>query len=135
MKGAELYRNAHSFEKRRDITNKIMSKFIDRIPVLVFSLDGANTDKPASKFVVRRSDIFFNFIRMAKDYLKDIIQPDEYSSTFVFVEKEYSNPYTKICSYNHMMPNTSETMGNIYNTYVNPDGFLYLYFGKENVYG
>ncbi|UYV76139.1 GABARAPL1 [Cordylochernes scorpioides] len=112
------YKENHPFEKRRSEGEKIRRKYPDRVPVIVERAPNSQiADLDKKKYLVP-SDLTvgqFYFLIRKRIHLR----PED--ALFLFV--------------NNSIPSNSTTMGSLYKEHQENDGFLYLAFHDENVYG
>ena len=114
----EAYYNEFSHEERKKECSRIRTKYPDRIPVICERAFGAtisNIDK--RKFLVPGDLTVGQFLYVIRGRMK--LRPDE--ALFVFVDGA--------------LPQTAATMESIYENHKDEDGFLYLIYNGENVFG
>jgi GABA(A) receptor-associated protein len=111
-------------DERRRISTKIISKYPERIPVIVDRYPQSALgrrelapDIPKHKFLIHRDYKVSSF----QNDIRSNIKLDAQQSLFLFVE-------------NHLVTN-SDTMGSVYDRHHNPDGFLYIIYTVENTFG
>ena len=113
------FKKKHSFDDRKAESTKIKAKYEDRIPVIVHkdpksSLEDINKNK----FLTPGDLTLAQFIYVIRKRIK----VDESVSLFVFVNDTILAP-------------TSHTMNTLYEQHKDSDGFLYLIYCSENVFG
>ena len=99
---------------------KIRQKYPDRIPVIVERAQNIRSDIPQinkNKYLVPRDLTFGQFIFVIRRQLE--LLPDK--AIFLFVN-------------NALLP-TSTFMGEAYSSYADTDGFLYVVYSGESVFG
>jgi len=114
----EAYYNEFTDEERKRECDRIKAKYPDRIPVIcerAFGATVSNIDK--RKFLVPGDLTVGQFLYVIRGRMK--LRPDE--ALFVFVDGA--------------LPQTAATMQSIYERHKNEDGFLYLIYNGENVFG
>jgi GABA(A) receptor-associated protein len=111
------YKNKFSLEKRVTESQKIRTKYPDRIPVIVECDKKSNIMLKEYKFLVPKDITMSQFIYVLRRRIK--LEP--YQSLYCFI--------------NESIPVPSDTMDIIYQTYKENDGFLYIYFSLENTFG
>jgi len=112
------FKDKHPFEKRKDEAMRIRSKYPDRFPVIVEKAPkNPIPDIDKHKFLVPNDLTVGQFIYIIRKRIK--LSPEQ--ALFVFV--------------NNTLPPTSELMSNIYKFNKDDDGFLYMLFSGESVYG
>lgn len=107
------------FEKRLSESKRIMAKYPDRIPLIVFKdpkSQLAQLDK--YKYLIPLDLTLGQFIHVIRKKIK--LAPEK--SIFLFTQK------------NNIM-NVSEMMNSIYKKHKDEDGFLYLVYFEENTFG
>ncbi|XP_077982136.1 gamma-aminobutyric acid receptor-associated protein-like 2 [Glandiceps talaboti] len=112
------YKEEHSEEQRRTEAAKIRAKHPERIPVVVEKVTNsqiANIDK--RKFLVPADITVAQFIWIIRKRIK---VPSE-RAIFLFVGR--------------VLPQTSATMGQIYEDHKDDDQFLYVAYSGENTFG
>ncbi|CAH1779708.1 unnamed protein product, partial [Owenia fusiformis] len=111
------FREEHSFESRYYESATIMSKYPDRIPVIVEKAPRSTIqDIDKRKFLVPRDLTVAQFMYIIR---KRIQLPPE-NPMFLFVNK--------------VLPTTSATIGSIYEEHKYLDGFLYVAYSGENTF-
>lgn len=108
----------HSLEQRCQESERIVTKYPNRIPVIVEKVQGSTLpDIDKRKYLVP-SDIsvaqFMWIIRKRIDLTSD-------KAIFLFVDK--------------MVPNSSTPISTIYEQHKDEDGFLYIAYSGENTFG
>lgn len=113
------FKTTHSFEKRKNESNKITNKYIDRVPIIVEVNDQhtneLNLDK--SKFLVPFDLTVGQFIYVVRKRVK--LEPEK--ALFIF--------------FNNTLPSSSDTIGNVYKNNRDRDGFLYAIVSLESTFG
>ena len=99
---------------------KIKQRYPDRVPIIVEKSENIRTDLPdinKNKYLVPKDLSLGQFIYVIRRQLQ--LSPDK--ALFLFVN-------------NRLLP-SSELMGTIYATECNMDGFLYVVYSGESVFG
>lgn len=112
------FKEEHTLEHRKSESSKIRAKYPERIPVIVEKEPKssiANIDK--RKFLVPSDISVAQFMWIIR---KRIQLPAE-KAIFLFVGK--------------VLPQTSASMGQIYEDHKDDDGFLYIAYSGENTFG
>lgn len=113
------FKNNHSLEKRIDESKRIRKKYDNRVPLIVLKDKSSNLpDVEPYKFLAPDDLTLGQFMHV----LRKKIKIDDIQSLFFFVNE-------------NVLVNTSETMMNIYKDNKDEDGFLYLTYCSENVFG
>lgn len=106
------------FHKKYNETKKIREKYPDRVPVMVSRAKGSSlNDIDKKKYLVPLDMTVGQFISLIRQRIK--ISPDK--AIFIFI--------------NNILPPTSALMINIYNEMKHGDGFLYVCYNGESVFG
>lgn len=119
MYGTYTFKQEFSFNKRLDESSRVLIKYPDRIPVIV-EKSTTQPDLPTidkKKYLVPFDLNMGQFIYVIRQRLK--LRPEE--AIFLFVN-------------NQIISGTS-IIGHIYNYGKDLDGFLYIQYAKENVFG
>ncbi|KAL5021174.1 hypothetical protein ScPMuIL_000329 [Solemya velum] len=112
------FREESTFEHRVSESTKIKEKYKDRIPVIVEKdLKSAIPDIDKRKFLVPSDISVAQFMWIIR---KRIQLPSE-KAMFLFVGK--------------ILPQSSASMGQIYEEHKDEDGFLYIAYSGENTFG
>lgn len=114
------FQKLHTFEKRREESTRIRSKYPDRIPIIceVYSKDRKEIDLDKNKYLVPADLSVGQFIYVIRKRVK--LKPEK----AVYIHTE-----------NSVLPATSQIVGNLYKDNKNEDGFLYLIISTESTFG
>ena len=110
----------YSFEQRVLQSSILLNKYPDRIPLIIEN----NSDfgeKFNKKYLLPKDLPFGSFFNIIKTKIK----LDRKQAIFMFVKN--GDKYI-------LIP-ISQTINDVYKTYKNDDGFLYIKFGIENTFG
>lgn len=113
------FKTEHPFIDRQKEANRILEKFPDRIPVIC-ERERKNDDIPEltkKKFLLPRGLKMIEFLVVIRNKMK--------------LKKEYA----LFVTINDMIPNSTQTMDNLYEEFKDRDGFLYVSYGSENTFG
>jgi GABA(A) receptor-associated protein len=115
-------RTKDTLEKRKMLSKALFEKFPDRLPVII---EKSKTEKITStinksKFLVSQDTTVSEFMCI----LRKRMSVDENSSIYIFTNNK-----------NKVLLSGSLSMGTIYNQHKDEDGFLYLEYCYENVFG
>ena len=114
----EDFKSHTTLEERRIQSNAIMQKYTNRIPVYVYKHKKSKfEDISKHKFLVPKDITVGQFIYIIRKHLT--LRPDQ--GIFLFV--------------NNILPPTSVIMSQLYKEHCDSDGFLYITFSHENVFG
>ena len=112
------FREENNLEQRKSEAEKIRTKYPDRIPVVVERVQNSQIPEiDKRKFLVPNDISVAQFMWIIR---KRIQLPSE-KAIFLFVNKT--------------IPQSSSTMGQIYNNFKDEDGFLYIAYSGENTFG
>eukprot|EP00039_Didymoeca_costata_P002685 m.61903 g.61903 ORF g.61903 m.61903 type:complete len:134 (+) comp11461_c0_seq1:134-535(+) len=127
-KSTVLYRDAKTFNQRREEANKVLKTYSGTIPIIVEAEAASTKNLPPlrnKKFLVPDSFSLAMFIVT----LRKRMSLSEKDSLFVFVVKETQEKKSLV------LPQTSISMARLYADSKSDDGFLYLTYAGENVFG
>jgi GABA(A) receptor-associated protein len=112
------YQQKISFNIRCDESRKIRSRFPDRIPVIIEKYNYSKIeDIDKTKYLVPNDLSLAQLVYVIRKRIK--LAPEK--ALFFFI--------------NGQIPTSSDLICNIYNTYKNDDGFLYIHYAEENTFG
>lgn len=107
-----------SFDNRLKESNKILTKYPDRIPIIVER--------------VKKSDL------PIIDKSKYLVPKDMTVSQFFFIIRKrikLNQSQALFMTVNGSLLSTNDTIGDVYNNYKNKDNFLYMLYTGENTFG
>lgn len=106
------------FDKKLTESNRIREKYPERVPVIVGKAHGSTlNDIDKKKYLIPNDVTMGQFISIIRSRIN--ISPDK--AIFVFI--------------NNILPPTSSRMITLYEDMKNKDGFLYVYYNGESVFG
>lgn len=109
------FKDKYTLKERKEESLKIRKKYPDRIPIIVKI--GPNMILDKNKYIVPKDLSIGQFIYVLRKRMK--LPPEK--AVFIFI--------------NGVLPPTSSFIEQIYNKYMEDDGFLYMYFCGENTFG
>lgn len=113
------FKKQHSLEKRKEESERIISKYENRVPLIVLKDKNSKlADIDRYKFLAPHDITLGQFMYVVRKRIK----LDDSESLFFFVNE-------------NVLVNTSQSIIAIYDTYKDEDGFLYLTYCSENVFG
>ena len=119
MKESSMYKSQNEFETRRSESAKILTKFPDRIPIILEIAPGKQMvpiiDK--NKYLVPYDLSVAQFMLIIRKRLK----LDEKIAIFLYIGR--------------IIPPTSAIFSEIYHKHKDTDGFLYITYAGENTFG
>ena len=113
------FKQKHSLEKRKEESAKIMEKYTDKYPIIV--LKDKSSKLPSinkQKFLVTENLTLGQFLHI----LRNKIELNEKETLYLFISET-------------ILANNSDTIGSLYNSHKDEDGFLYITYCSENVFG
>ena len=114
------FKQEFTFEKRVEESYRVLTKYPDRLPIICEKSVVAPKECPdidKKKYLVPKDLTVGQFLYIVR---KRLLLPPE-KAIFLFVGKN--------------IPPTTAFIIDIYNTYKDKDGFLYIDYGFENVFG
>ena len=115
----DIFKNLHSFEKRNSECGRILKKHPERIPVVVCKGDKEKTlqDIDKQKYLVPQDMQLSQFIFVIRNRIK--LKPEQ--ALFILID--------------HNLVPGNKQLQEIYNSYKDIDGFLYMTYSSENTFG
>lgn len=115
------FKSIHSFEKRKEESDRIISKYPDRIPIICEkSSSTKDNDIPTIdkiKYLVPINLTMGQFIYVIRSRMK--LRAEK--AIFIFV--------------GNTIPSSTSDLQTLYSRYKDKDGFLYMYYSGENTFG
>lgn len=112
------FKSTHSFEQRLQESTRIIQKYPERIPIICEKAKNSNvTDLDKSKYLVPCDLSIGQFMFVIRKRMKLASE----QAIFLFV--------------NNSIPSTSSSVLQIYDSYKDEDGFLYITYSGENTFG
>lgn len=109
------FKEKYSFERRLEISNKFLSSYPNKIPIIVNIQNDIKISK--NKFIFDKNQPLSSFIINLRKFL--ILKQDE--AIFIFI--------------NNILPSQTDLISSLYNKYKDEDGFIYLTVTKESTFG
>ena len=118
-KSKEEFQKLYSFNNRADQSKNIREKYKGKVPIILHGLKfvAKNPTMPKTKFLVGENQILNEFLQVIKKYL--FLKPSE--ALFFFV--------------NGKIPLMNSKIRDLYERESDCDGFLYLDYSIEEVFG
>lgn len=116
-----LFRSKHSIEDRKKESDRIRIKYSDKIPIIVTKSSSANkslVNIDRNKFLAPEDLTVGQFLTVIRKRIK----VNDSESIFLFID-------------DNTMPPTSVSLSQIYHDHKDEDGFLYITYCSENVFG
>ena len=112
------FKNSKSEKDRLNESSKIIDKYPDRLPIVVEKSSKSKiNDIDKNKYLVPKEMTLGQFLYVIRKRIK--LDPSE--ALFFFV--------------NNILCSNTQNMNEIYNTYKDKDGFLYITYSSENTFG
>lgn len=112
------FKKKYSFDARYEESKNIMSKYSDRIPIIVTRDKRSKLEHiDKNKFLAPEDLTVAQFISVIRKRIK----LSESEAMYIFV--------------NNTLPTTSASLSTIYSQHKDEDGFLYITYCSENVFG
>jgi len=112
------FKNEYSPEQRKSESDRIREKYPDRVPVICEKSERSDVmDIDKKKYLVPSDLTVGQFVYVIRKRLK--LPPEQ--AIYLFVDGN--------------IPATSELMSSVYQDHVAEDGFLYMNYSGENVFG
>lgn len=112
-----FFQNENSLEDRIQESSMLLLKYPNRIPIIVDRFNNEIEDIDKKKYLVPKDLTMGQFIHVIRQRMK--LEPDK--ALYLFVDK--------------IIPTSSELVSNIYDSYKNKDGFLYVKYCGESTFG
>jgi GABA(A) receptor-associated protein len=114
------FKKRFTLEQRKEECAKMLTKFPDRIPVIVERLPNNNLPSmDRKKFLVPSDIVLGQFIQI----IRKRINLNPVNAIFTFIGEK------------HRLFNITELLSTIYTDNKDDDGFLYIYYTSENTFG
>jgi GABA(A) receptor-associated protein len=112
------YQKLRKLDERKVESARIMTKYPDRIPVIVEKAKGSDVPEiDKCKFLIPKDLSISQFVYVIRKRVK--LQPEK--AIFLFC--------------NNTIPNSSALISTIYDEFKCEDGFLYINYSTENTFG
>jgi len=120
-----MFRQRYTLENRKRISDSILSKYPDKVPVIIERCrNGPEIDK--CKILVPKEITIGEFLRKNKKFFSNHDDSGKTLFAIISVKGKYSQ---------EVVPSINEYFCTIYNKYKCEDGFLYLMLVFENCFG
>lgn len=112
------FKNGHLLRVRKAESARIRLKHPNKIPVICEKISNDRlVDLPNKKFLVPSDITIGQFVYILRKHIQ--LSPE--TAIFLFI--------------NNLLPPSSKLMGEMYNMFSDADGFLYVRYGGETVFG
>lgn len=111
------FKEKYNFEKRKNESELILSKYTNRIPIICERYDKTLPHLDRKKYLVPEDLIMSNFLYVIRKRLK----LDSHKSLYLAI--------------NNKIPQLSQNVSTIYDKYCDEDGFLYIKYCEETTFG
>jgi GABA(A) receptor-associated protein len=116
MSKVQDFKKLKTFEERLAESNRIKENFPDKIPIILV-VDNKIINVIKFKYLIPSN---LNMVQLHK-CIRNFIKVKSYEAIFLFIN-------------NKLIPNTS-LMQEVYDSYKDPDGFLYINVALESTFG
>ena len=113
----------YSLEERRNNAERVLRKYKDKIPILVYRGTKDTPDIKNHKYLAPRDMKFHEFTTVIRKNVK----LDSTQALFYFIKNESKNE--------ECIPVQSSTLGDCYYKYCDNDSFLKIYYTVETTFG
>lgn len=113
------FKMQNSFEKRKEEALRLKEKHGDKVPIILEK--ASDTSLPAidkQKFLMQRNITIAQFLFIIREKIK----LDSTQSLFLFVDNNY-------------IPTPSATIGQVFDSHGDKDGFLYVIYSAQQTFG
>ena len=121
MSSQKSFKDTHPFPRRLEESKRVLAKYPDRIPVIMEKLSNNKKDGVPMldrvKFLVPKDVSVTQFTFIIRKRIE--LAPEK--AIFIFVEDN--------------LPPSSALVSELYETYRDDDGFLYMKYSGENTFG
>lgn len=116
----DRFKKEYTFEQRKDDTDKVMQKYKNRVPVYLYKgkFNRTMEEYEKKKFLVSEDMKFYVFT----DTIRNTYKIDKNQSIYYMINDK-------------VMIEMTSTLGMLYRRYKDDDGYLYLSYYGENVFG
>ena len=111
------FKDDFQFDLRKQESNRIMNKYPNRVPIICEKLYSSDPDIIKTKYLIPTDVNIGHFIFSLRQ--KNIIRKEE--AIFIII--------------NGFIPTSSLYLHQLYNLFKDDDGFLYMNYSIENVFG
>jgi GABA(A) receptor-associated protein len=112
------FKSSHSFEKRKNESIRIRSKYPDKIPVIVERFEKSHVnDIDKNKYLVPSDVSVGQFLYIIRKRIQ--LTPEK--AIYIFIDNK--------------IPPIAQTMSHLYQQYKDEDGFLYVLYASESTFG
>ena len=122
MKNSLFFKDEIPFAMRKEEASRILSKYPDRIPIIIERSEECSNDIPVvdkKKYLVPNDITTGQFTYIIRKRIE--LEPEK--AIFLFAGDDYT------------IPPSSSLISEIYNNYKDEDGFLYFTYSGENTFG
>lgn len=119
IKSGYEFKMQNSFEKRKEESTRLKERFPDKIPIVLEKTESSllpNIDK--QKFLIQKDLTIGQFLHIIRSRIK----LDASESIFLIID------------YN-VIPPTANTLGEIFEKHGDKDGFLYMSYSAQMIFG
>eukprot|EP00056_Hartaetosiga_gracilis_P014113 m.239763 g.239763 ORF g.239763 m.239763 type:complete len:134 (+) comp14025_c0_seq1:145-546(+) len=125
-KKIQSFKETHTFEVRKEQADKIRKKYANRIPVVAEKYKKSNLPEIEKKKYLLPEDLT---VAQFQYVIRKRVKLDPQQTLFTYVVSEKTGKPSPI------LPSTTSTMAKIHEEHRDPDGFLYIIYTEEDVFG
>ena len=122
MKKSLFFKDEIPFAMRKEEASRILSKYPDRIPIIIERSEDCSSDIPVvdkKKYLVPNDITTGQFTYIIRKRIE--LEPEK--AIFLFAGEDFT------------IPPSSSLISEIYNNFKDEDGFLYFTYSGENTFG
>lgn len=116
------FKMVYPFDKRKTDSTRLIKSSPGKIPIIIERADFSQLkileDKKIQRLIIPRDFLLGQLLYFIRKNLK----LDSSKTIFLIIN-------------NNIIPQTTATLGEIYDKYADPDGFLYITFSDEQIFG
>lgn len=136
------FKTTYTYENRVDRCKVLKEKYPDRVPIILMPFYADDPACTRSKFLIKNSDRMSVLTSQLHKHLSAVPQqstPLSYlgSITSTVSTQPTVSPHQAALYFlcNNRMVHMNQTFDELYSKYASDDGFLYIYYCTENVFG
>ena len=111
------FKKSHSYEQRKEESDRILVKYPNRIPIIVERYNKGTPQIDRKKYLAPEDLSMANFLYVIRKRLK--LTPEK--SIFLFI--------------NNKIVNMTQLLSEVYDKHGDEDGFLYIKYCEESTFG
>lgn len=118
------FKMQHSFDKRKEESSRLRNKHQDKIPIIMEKSNTLHLEMVDKNAVIKQKYLIDKDLTIGQllFIIRKQVKLDPSQALFVFVDNKH-------------IPMTTSTLGEVYGKYMDSDGFLYMTYSGENMFG